>query len=425
MSQNISTTHTDFYHLGLPQALLTALHNLNIVIPTPIQRQAIPIAMEGKDVVGVAQTGTGKTLAFALPLLFQISKNKKTGLIVLPTRELAMQVNETFLKIGKGFGLRTALLIGGAPMGRQYGEIQRRPHVIIGTPGRINDHIQQGTLKLHNVGVLVLDEADHMFDMGFLPQITAIIKNIPHNRQTMLFSATMPPAIMKLAATHMKLPVRVEIALPGTIADRIQQELFIVSKDQKNRLLDKILDENSGTTLIFSRTKHGARKICRSIRGMGHTAAEIHSNLSMPQRRRSLDGFKSGEHRVLVATDIAARGIDVSNIELVVNYDLPDNPDDYVHRIGRTGRNGKSGLAITFVTPDQRGKIRIIEKLVRESLKISPLPQLPPARPMPVQHHQVENQNFGHRNSRTGFKKNFGNRRNHHKKEKNNFKNGY
>ncbi len=414
MSQISSTIFTDFSHLGLPPSLLVALKNLNIVTPTPIQRQAIPVAIEGKDVVGVAQTGTGKTLAFALPLISQISKNKKSGLVILPTRELAMQVNETFLKIGKNFGLKTALLIGGAPIHRQRAEIYRHPHVIIGTPGRIMDHMEQRTLRLNNVEVLVLDEADHMFDMGFLPQITTILKQVPQYRQTMLFSATMPPAIMKLAATHMKLPVRVEIARPGTVAEHIRQELFIVSKDQKNRLLDKLLDENNGSILVFSRTKHGARKICRSIKGMGHTAAEIHSNLSMSQRRRSLDGFKSGEHRVLVATDIAARGIDVSNIELVVNYDLPDNPDDYVHRIGRTGRNGRSGLAMTFVMPDQRNKIRIIEKLVRKPLQISPLPQLPPARPMPV---QLAEKNLSHGNNRGNFKNNFRNHRSH-KREK-------
>ncbi len=390
MSQTSSPTHKDFSQLGLASSLLDALKNLNITVPTPIQRQAIPIAVEGKDVVGVAQTGTGKTLAFALPLLQQLSRTKKIGLIILPTRELAMQVDETFQKIGKSFGLRRALLIGGAPIHKQRTEIYRHPHVIIGTPGRIMDHMNQQTLRLQNVGVLVLDEADHMFDMGFLPQITSILEQVPRNRQTMLFSATMPVAIMKLAAAHMKMPVRVEIAPPGTVAERISQELFIVPREQKSRLLDKVLDEHTGTVLIFSRTKHGARKICRTIRGMGHSAAEIHSNLSLSQRRRSLDGFKNGAHRVLVATDIAARGIDVTNIELVVNYDLPDNPNDYVHRIGRTGRNGSTGQAMTFITPDQREKVKHIERLVRASLRISPLPELPAERAVLVKKAEVQ-----------------------------------
>lgn len=381
MSQpNSSSEDVRFSTLGLPPNLLAILDKLAFTVPTPIQRQAIPIALQGKDVIGIAQTGTGKTLAFALPLLQQIGKNKKRGLIVLPTRELALQVDETLGKIGQSLGLRRAVLIGGSSMHVQISQLRANPHVVIGTPGRIIDHLGQGVLSLKDVGVLVLDEADRMLDMGFAPQIKRILEHVPKERQTMLFSATMPADIVRIAAGHMKLPVRVEVAQPGTVASRVNQELFIVRKEDKNRLLEKLLQEYTGTVLLFSRTKYGAKRICRSIGQMGHSVAEIHSNLSLPQRRKSLDGFKSGKYRILVATDIAARGIDVTDIELVINFDLPDNLDDYVHRVGRTGRAGKSGQAITFVAPDQRGKIRLMERIVRTPLRVSPLPQLPPGR---------------------------------------------
>jgi ATP-dependent RNA helicase RhlE len=371
--------------LGLAPTLLAELERLHFTVPTPIQAQAIPVAVEGKDIIGIAQTGTGKTLAFALPMLQQVARTKRRGFILLPTRELAMQVDEMLHAVGKSLGLRTALLIGGMPMQRQVAAIRRKPHVLIGTPGRILDHLQQGTLHLKDIGVLVLDEADRMLDMGFAPQISKILHHVPRERQTMLFSATMPPAIVSIASRHMKMPVRVEVAPAGTVASRVNQDLFIVKKEEKNRLLGKLLSEYAGSVLVFSRTKHGAKRICRSLRAMGHNVAEIHSNLSLARRRKSLEGFKAGTYRVLVATDIAARGIDVHDIEVVINYDLPDNPHDYVNRVGRTGRAGREGQAITFITPDQRGKIRSIERLVRTSLRISPLPDLP-AHPASVPH---------------------------------------
>ena len=382
MSQNNPLGDETFSDLGLAPKILERLTQLKFTVPTPIQRKAIPIAVVGKDVIGIAQTGTGKTLAFVAPMLQQIAQRKKKGLVIVPTRELAIQVEEQLLQIGRPLGIRQALIIGGAPMFRQINDIRRNPHVIIGTPGRIIDHLEQATLKLSDVGILVLDEADRMLDMGFAPQIKRVLEHVPKDRQTMLFSATMPVEIVGLAAKHMKTPVRIEVARPGTVAEKVNQELFVVQKDQKNRLLDKLLDGSSNTVLVFSRTKHGAKKICRAVRGMGHSAAEIHSNLSLAQRRRSLDGFKSGAYRVLVATDIAARGIDVTNIGLVINYDLPDNLDDYVHRVGRTGRAGREGQAISFITPDQRGKIRIIERLVRKPLNVCPLPELPADRPV-------------------------------------------
>lgn len=380
MSHTHSPGEVSFSGLGLSPKILEALARLKFTTPTPIQHQAIPVAAQGKDVIGIAQTGTGKTLAFALPLLQQISQTKKQGLILLPTRELAVQVEEAIRKVGASFGLKTAVIIGGASMYNQLNALRRGPHIVIGTPGRICDHLERKSLSLKNVGVLILDEADRMLDMGFMPQIQQILQHVPKERQTLLFSATMPPAIVQIAAKYMKLPVQVEVAPAGTIAEKIEQELFIIPRDQKNRLLDKLLKQYTGTVLVFSRTKYGAKKICRSVNDMGHRAAEIHSNLSLSQRQRSLRGFKTGEFRVLIATDIAARGIDVTDIELVINYDLPDNLDDYVHRVGRTGRAGKTGRAISFVTPDQRGKIRIIERLVKVALKISPLPELPAGR---------------------------------------------
>lgn len=360
--------------------MLAILEQLRFTTPTPIQEQAIPIAVAGKDVIGIAQTGTGKTLAFLVPLLQQLARTKKQGLIILPTRELAIQVEEMLRHVGQSLGVRSALLIGGASMHLQVQAVRNRPHVFIGTPGRMIDHLESRTLNLKDVGVLVLDEADRMLDMGFAPQLKRILAVVPRDRQTMLFSATMPPEIVKIAAVHMRQPVRVEVAQAGTVAAPINQELFVVQREHKNRLLDKLLAEYAGTILVFSRTKYGAKRICRSVKGMGHSVAEIHSNLSLSQRRRSLAGFKSGAYRVLVATDIAARGIDVTNIAVVINYDLPDNLDDYVHRVGRTGRAGRSGQAITFIQPDQRDKVRLIERLVRTTLRISPLPDLPAER---------------------------------------------
>ncbi len=370
--------HKTFDGLGITPNILSVLNQLNFKTPTPIQYKAIPIAIEGKDVVGIAQTGTGKSLAFGIPLMQRLmGLPGKTGLIILPTRELAAQINETLLKIGRGFGLKTAVLIGGASMYQQISQLRQQPHIIIGTPGRINDHLKQKTLNLANNAILVLDEADCMFDMGFAPQIKQILLSVPSQRQTMLFSATMPDSIIKIATGHMKLPVRVEIARQGTTNEKVDHELFFVKKDYKIRLLEKLLAEYKGSVLVFSRTKHGARKICSDLLKKGFAVAEIHSNRSLAQRKQALDGFKSGKYRILVATDIASRGIDVKGIELVLNFDLPESPGDYVHRIGRTGRAGLTGKAISFVTPEQKSKVREIERLIRSTIPISQLPDLP------------------------------------------------
>jgi ATP-dependent RNA helicase RhlE len=383
MNSTSSQPGSTFSGLGIAPRLLDILDKLRYVTPTPIQRQAIPLAMEGSDVVGIAQTGTGKTLAFGIPIIQRLASGKGRGLVLLPTRELALQVDTEFRKIGTAFGLRTAVLIGGLSMKPQVDAIRRNPHVIIATPGRLNDHLQQRTVRLDHVKILVLDEADRMLDMGFLPQIRKILQVVPRDRQTMLFSATISREIMSMASAQMKLPIRVEVAPAGTTVERVTQEIFVVAKEAKMRLLEKVLGQYAGSTLIFTRTKHGARRIARVVHAMGHSAAEIHSNRSLSQRRAALDGFKTGKFRVLVATDIVARGIDVSGIELVINYDLPTQSEDYVHRIGRTARAGRDGHAISFATPEERGGIRSIERLIRKTLRISPLPELPPDRVLP------------------------------------------
>ncbi|MBM5789949.1 DEAD/DEAH box helicase [Candidatus Parcubacteria bacterium] len=359
-----------FSELGIAPNLLDRLDQLTLFHPTPIQEKTIPQGIAGEDLIGIAQTGTGKTLAFAIPVMQRVAATKKIGLVILPTRELALQVDETFKKVGSPFGLRTAILIGGASMHAQLADIRRKPHVVIATPGRLIDHMDQKNIRLDTVGTLVLDEADRMLDMGFEPQLKRILAGVPTERQTLLFSATMPEAISTIARKYMKKPLRIEVAPSGTTAERVNQEVFIVPKPEKVALLKKVLGEYRGTVLVFSRTKHGAKKIAREIRQMGHTSAELHSNRSLAQRKDALNGFKSGKYRVLVATDIAARGIDVTGIELVLNFDLPDHTEDYVHRIGRTGRAGRAGKAISFAVPEQKNDIRQIERLIRMPLAV-------------------------------------------------------
>jgi ATP-dependent RNA helicase RhlE len=365
-----------FAALGIIPQILKILTDRKFTVPTPIQQQSIPSAIEGKDIVGIAQTGTGKTFAFGIPMLQRLAPGKGRGLIVVPTRELAYQVDDALRIFAPSLGIRTAVLIGGFSMQRQREMIRNNPRIVIATPGRLNDHLEHKTITLREVSVLVLDEADRMLDMGFRPQIEKILHHVPRERQTMLFSATMPPEIMRLAHAQMKLPIRIEVAPAGTTVAAVQQELFIIEKADKLALLESLLKEHPGTALVFSRTKHGAKKITRTLRTMGFTAAEIHANRSLNQRREALEGFKSGRYRVLVATDIAARGIDVVGIGVVINFDLPDDPNDYVHRIGRTARAGREGRAISLATPDQKQGIRDIERLIRSTLKRTPTPVL-------------------------------------------------
>lgn len=366
-----------FYGLGIAPKILEILERIKFKTPTPIQFKAIPLALQDKDVIGIAQTGTGKTHSFAIPMVQRLAQKKGTGLILAPTRELAIQIDEAFRGIAHPFGMKTACLIGGEPMDRQLAALQKSPRIVIATPGRLIDHIGQWTFIPEEVTMLVLDEADRMLDMGFAPQIEKILRCVPKEKQTMLFSATMPKEIMEIATKYMKLPVSVEIAPSGTTAEHVTQELFIVNRETKSLLLNKLLAQYRGAVLLFSRTKHNATKITRSIRNMGYTAAEIHSNRSLNQRREALEGFKSGKYKVLVATDIAARGIDVAGIELVINYDLPEDAQNYVHRIGRTARAGHKGHAISFATPEQKNDVRDIEKLIRSTLPVSKHPQIP------------------------------------------------
>lgn len=364
-----------FYGLGIAPKILEVLERIKFKVPTPIQIKAIPLGIQGNDVIGIAQTGTGKTHAFAIPMCQQLAQKKGIGLVIAPTRELAIQINDSFQDIARAFGMRTACLIGGAPMEPQVQDLRKNARVVIATPGRLIDHARQWNILLNEVTMLVLDEADRMLDMGFAPQIEKILHFLPKTRQTMLFSATIPKEIMQITARYMKLPVCVEIAPSGTVARDVTQELFIVKRHAKLELLSKLLAQYHGAVLLFSRTKYNAAKIRRAIGEMGYRAAEIHSNRSLNQRREALEGFKTGKYKVLVATDIAARGIDVAGIELVINYDLPDDAQNYVHRIGRTGRAGHPGHAISLATPDQKSDVSDIEKIIQISLPVSKHPE--------------------------------------------------
>jgi ATP-dependent RNA helicase RhlE len=380
--------HTTFAGLSLAPNILAVLEAASFTTPTPIQAQAIPHGLEGKDVIGVAQTGTGKTLAFGLPIIQKFTQQERGfGLILVPTRELALQVEETIVKVGRPLGIVSTVLIGGTSMRPQIKAVHQRPHIIIATPGRLIDHLEQGTFTLEKAKMVVFDEADRMLDMGFWPQIQRIVQSLPHERQTMLFSATLSKEIVDLARKHMKTPVSIEVAPQGTTAEKVTQEFFIVNRADKTALLASVLEKHTGSTIVFTRTKHGARKLAHTVQRMGHTAAEIHGDRSLGQRKEALSGFKNGKYRVLVATDIAARGIDVKGIALVVNYDMPMQTADYVHRIGRTARAGADGHAITFAQPDERRDMRDIERLIRQPLTVSPLPEGMPATPQYTSSH--------------------------------------
>ena len=395
-------TPENFQNLGINQKILSILDKKDFKTPTPIQNQVISAAIEDKDIIGIAQTGTGKTLAFGVPMIQKIMSSGSQGLIMVPTRELAQQVKQAISDIGTPLGLRSAVIIGGVNQRPQVQALRQNPHIVIATPGRLDDLLNQKLYCLNKLSIITLDEADRMLDVGFLPQIKRILKSAPTNRQTMLFSATMPQSIESLASAFMKTPLRVEIAPQGTSAKNVEHELFVISHLHKLRLLKSLLgDYSQDTTLIFSRTKHGARKITQKINEMGHTATEIHSNRSQCQREKALKGFSNGQFRIMVATDIAARGIDVKQISLVINYDLPENSEDYVHRIGRTGRAGRSGKAISFVTADQGDKVKRIEKLINKSLPFVSHAEIPSEKIDPNASKRPQSsrtQRFGNRN---------------------------
>lgn len=370
ISLSKETAEITFSELGISKSILEILKNLKLESPTPIQHQAIPIALKGQDIIGIAQTGTGKTFAFGIPILQRLGLEKGQALVVVPTRELAIQVGDSLKKLGTSLGLRIATLIGGEAIDRQLFMLRKKPHIIVATPGRLLDHLKRHTVKLDQIKILVLDEADMMLDLGFAPQVEEILKQTPKEKQTMLFSATMPATIAKLAANHLKLPISIEVAPQGTTAERVEQEVFVVKPADRFSHLEKIIKEHDGSILVFVRTKHGVKEVTQKLFNLGHKATEIHSNLSLSRRRAALDAFKSMRSRILVATDVAARGLDVNGIELVVNYNLPDASSDYVHRIGRTGRAGKIGKAISFATPNQLKDVRDIERLINKTLAI-------------------------------------------------------
>ncbi len=367
-----------FAAMGLDDRVLRSLDKASIYHPTPIQAEAIPAALEGRDVLGLAQTGTGKTLAFMIPIAEKLGKGR-TALILTPTRELAAQIAET----AQMLKLKHAVIIGGAPMRPQLTALASRPSIIVATPGRLEDHMARGTAPLHLVDIAVLDEADRMLDMGFAPAIRRIMDAVPEARQTMLFSATMPDEISSLADDYMNEPARFDIGETGKPVDLIHQEVVYTRADDKHDHLLRLLDENpDGPVLVFTRTRHGARKLAAMLRSCDHSAAEIHSDRTLAQRKAALKSFKDGRNRVLAATDIAARGIDVNMISLVVNFDLPLTSEDYVHRIGRTGRAGATGKAVSLVGLEQAKAIWAIERATGRDIVVSEMGLEPPDRPV-------------------------------------------
>ncbi len=356
----------DFNTLNLPKALLSALEKMNFNTPTPIQAQSIPHALEGKDILGSAQTGTGKTGAFGIPLIANLLNNpRSSALIMTPTRELAVQVM-TALKqmIANSPQIKTAVLIGGEPMPKQFNQLKMRPRLIVGTPGRINDHLARGTLKLNETDFVVLDETDRMLDMGFGVQIDKVLKYVAQKRQTLMFSATLPPYIIKLANQYMNDPVRVSAGNVSTPVMKIAQETIRVQQGDKYAKLTEELEKRSGSVIVFVKSKHGCDKLAYRLSKDDHEAEAIHGDLRQNKRDKVIKQFRDGKYRVLVATDIAARGLDIPHIEHVINFDLPQVAEDYIHRIGRTGRNGAEGQALNFVSSEDGVKWKAIQRLL-------------------------------------------------------------
>jgi ATP-dependent RNA helicase RhlE len=372
----------NFSDLGLCAPILDALAAEGYTAPTPIQLQAIPPVLSGRDLCGIAQTGTGKTAAFALPILQRLSAVSQRpaaqtcrALVLSPTRELASQIADSFRAYGAGMKLSTQVVFGGVPIGRQRQQLGRGVDILVATPGRLLDLIDNRWLTLASVQILVLDEADRMLDLGFIPALRRIVKLLPKQRQTLLFSATMPKSIGALAEDYLVDPVKIVVAPAATTVERVDQRVVFVPSDRKRDLLATMLrDPVFARVLVFTRTKHGADRVVRHLEASGIEAAAIHGNKSQPQRERALAGFRDGHSRVLVATDIAARGIDVDGVSHVINFELPNVPEDYVHRIGRTARAGAAGIALAFCSDEERPYLRDIEKLTRCSLRPTPLP---------------------------------------------------
>jgi len=363
----------DFNELPIENKLKNSIKFADFKTPTPIQSKSIPISLTGKDILGTAQTGTGKTLAFTIPMINKLILDKNAmALIICPTRELASQVMQTVLKLNiREIGIGNALLIGGEGMQKQLKKLKKRARIIVGTPGRINDHLKRQSLNLSKVSYLVLDETDRMLDMGFTPQIELILKYIPKQHQTLLFSATLPNNILRISEKYLNNPERVAVGSLSTPIEKIKQETFQISQDKKYNELINQLVERSGSILVFVKTKHGADKIVKRLKYDGHSADAIHGNLRQSKRERVINNFRNGKSRILIATDVAARGLDIPLIQHVINYDLPQVPEDYIHRIGRTGRAGKEGSALTFLTPSDRSMWNSISRLIDPNFKIS------------------------------------------------------
>ena len=363
----------NFNDLPIENKLKNSIKFADFKTPTPIQSKSIPISLTGKDILGTAQTGTGKTLAFTIPMINRLIVNKNAmALIICPTRELASQVMQTVLKLNvREIGIGNALLIGGESMQKQLKKLKKRARIIVGTPGRINDHLKRQSLDLSKVSYLVLDETDRMLDMGFTPQIELILKFIPKEHQTLLFSATLPNNILKISEKYLNNPERIAVGSLSTPIERIKQETLQVTQDKKYHELINQLIERSGSILVFVKTKHGADKIVKRLKYDGHSADAIHGNLRQSKRDRVITGFRNGKSRILIATDVAARGLDIPLIQHVINYDLPQVPEDYIHRIGRTGRAGKDGSALTFLTPSDNSMWNSIRRLIDPNFKPS------------------------------------------------------
>ncbi|HEV2162503.1 MAG TPA: DEAD/DEAH box helicase [Stellaceae bacterium] len=368
-----------FSELALVEPIQRALHAENYEHPTPIQAQAIPHLLAGRDLLGIAQTGTGKTAAFALPILQHLAanrvpapRNSMRALVLTPTRELAMQIADSFRAYGRHLGLRTAVIFGGVGQGPQVDALRRGIDILVATPGRLLDLHQQGHVRYDGVSVFVLDEADRMLDMGFIRDIRRIVPLLPKARQSLLFSATMPDEINRLIGTLLKDPVRVEVTPAATTVERIEQRVMFVDAGNKRALLASLLgDKAIARALVFTRTKHGANRVAEGLAKGGIGAEAIHGNKSQSQRQRALGNFRDGRTRVLVATDIAARGIDIDGITHVINFELPNVPESYVHRIGRTARAGADGVAISFCDHSEKGFLRDIEKVTRQKIAVA------------------------------------------------------
>jgi superfamily II DNA/RNA helicase len=407
---------TSFNEFGLAEPILRALSEEQYTTPTPIQSDAIPVVVAGRDIVGIAQTGTGKTAAFALPILNRLAANRRRAerkscrvLVLSPTRELSGQILDSFRTYGRHVGISSALVIGGVPMGRQVRELMNGLDVLVATPGRLLDLVRSNALRLNQVEVLVLDEADRMLDMGFIHDIRTIVAKLPKERQTLLFSATMPREIADLAAQMLRDPARVAVTPVASTQERVDQRIILTDRAAKPTLLVEVLREEAGQALVFTRTKHGADKVARHLSKSGIPAEAIHGNKSQNQRERVLGAFRAGKLKTLVATDIAARGIDVTGISHVVNYDLPNIAESYVHRIGRTARAGAAGVATSLCDHEERAYLRDIEKLIQMTIPSTDKRNNPQAS-APAQHHRPQQQN---RNARNGNRRNGQQQRRH------------